>query len=406
VAADVALAIGAVLVVVGLAALAITAPRGLPGASYYEVTAEFRSAANLTPFSEVRMAGKRVGQVTGLSSERGVARVRLQLDPDIQPLPSDTRARIRLKGLLGAKFVDLTPGHDGQPLPDGGTIPLARTSTTVELFDVLDSLDARRRASLGRLVRGLGQGFLGRGEQLNAALGDAPPMFRGLRDLAAGVNAREGAAERFFPSLESAAAAYDPVRNELALGFDPQARSLRPFMDRGPAVQEALEDAPPALDALREGLARNDPLLRETALYASATTRFTRSAPSALRGTAALMRDSGDPLRNSRALLRLTARAVPPTLDFTRTIDPLIEPSIRSMRNSVPGFREVGGRSCDVLDFARNWRSALGFGIPGKGELGNQNFFRVVNSVNPEPTGKFGRNRYPAPCVAGDEVVP
>jgi hypothetical protein len=171
-------------------------------------------------------------------------------------------------------------------------------------------------------------------------------------------------------------------------------------------VQDTLDAAPAALQALREGLAHNDPLLQETARLALATARLTRAAPAAFRGAAALLRDSRRPLRSAQELLRLTARAVAPTLAFARRIDPLIEPAIRSLRSSIPGFRELAGRPCDVLGFARNWRSALGFGIPGDAEIGNRNMFRVEYQVNPEPTHMYGRNRYPAPCVAGTEKLP
>src|SRR5439155_21375099 len=120
-----------------------------------------------------------------------------------------------------------------------------------------------------------------------------------------------------------------PVRADLARGFEPQARALRPFVDRRGAVQRTLEAAPPALDAMRRGLAQTDPLLVETARFARATVRFTRPAPAALRGAAALLRESRRPLRSSRTLLEQTAHAVPPTLELTARIDPLIAPSIR-----------------------------------------------------------------------------
>jgi virulence factor Mce-like protein len=402
-ASTVGLAAGAILLLAGLFALAITAQKGLPGLPYYNVTAQFRDAKNLTRFADVRMAGKRVGQVREVKSRHGIAQVQLQLQPGTTPLRDDTTARIRLKGLLGAKYVELTAGTHGKPMPNGGTIPMKRTSTTVELFDVLDSLDAKRRASLGRTVRGLGQGFYHRGDELNQSVQDSPPLFRDMIRVADAVAARPGAAERFFPSLESAAAAYDPVREDAGRGFDPGARSLRPFVDRRPSVQAALEVAPSAFDTLRDGLTRNDPLLQETARWAVSVRRLTRPAP------AALMHDSPGPLRTSRTLLANAASAVRPTIRFTDRIDPLISPSIRSLRNSTPGFRELGRRGCDFIPFARNWRSMLGFGLETDHPIGSANFFRLTFVSNEEAvadTGQKsheGKNRYPNPCVSGTE---
>jgi virulence factor Mce-like protein len=402
---DLPLAGVAALLMAGLLALALTAPYGIPFRSYYDLTADFRNAASITVFSEVRMSGKLVGQVTDITSSNGIAHVDLQLDPSVEPLRSDTTAHIRLKGLLGAKFVDLTRGDHGTPLAGGATIPVTHTSTTVELADVLNALDPRRRADLGSTLRGLGVGFLGRGAQLNAALGDAPPMLRGLDSVASAVNARAGAAERFFPSLESAAAAYDPVRAALAAGFDPQARALRPFVDRSQAVQSALQVAPGALEAMRAGLARNDPLLRETAGLARATIQLTRFMPAAMTSTAALLHDSPAPLRGLRTLLNRAAAAVSPTLRFTGAIDPLIPPSIRALSHSTPGLAEIARRGCDVGAVATSLRSVLGFGKPDSGELGGADLLRFAFDLpSPEPNA-YKRDRYPPPCVTSTETL-
>src|SRR5439155_24386640 len=69
--ATLGLAAAAILTLAGLFALAITAQRGLPGVRYYDLTADFRDAQNLTNFADVRMAGKRVGQVVDVRSRRG-----------------------------------------------------------------------------------------------------------------------------------------------------------------------------------------------------------------------------------------------------------------------------------------------------------------------------------------------
>jgi hypothetical protein len=107
-----------------------------------------------------------------------------------------------------------------------------------------------------------------------------------------------------------------------------------------------------------------------------------------------------------------TAAAVHPTIDFTDRIDPLIDPSIRSLRNSVPGLRELGRRGCDFAAFARNWRSMLAFGIQSDDPIGAINVLRLSFVSNEESVAdtqhmsRAGRNRYPAPCVAGKEGPP
>ena len=415
-------AVAAVGVLGVLVWVAIVAPRGVPGLSYYKINAQFDDASQIADLSQVRIAGRHIGQVAKSGLSHGRATVELQLYPGQGPLRSDTTARIRLKGALGAKYVELTPGRKGRVLPDGATLPASQTSTATDLLDILQSFEARTRRHLQVAVRGLGEGFLGRGEDLNAMLRVAPGFFGGLRRVSDSVLARPGAAARFGPSLESLTSAYDPIREELAAGFRPEARALEAFADRRVALDRTLVEAPPTLQALRQGLDASTPLLNELAGLARGTTRLTRRAPAALRETSVLLRAARPGLRDAKPLLNELARAVSPTLTFLRTVDPAIAPAIRALRNNVEGLAELGRHSCDFLGFARNWRSSLGFGVQkgfgdfagtlddGPAGLGPLNSLRVlvVRSAELESTSadappvdaSIGRNPYPSPCVA------
>jgi virulence factor Mce-like protein len=424
----VAAAVVAVGVLLALVWVAIIAPRGVPGLSYYKINAQFDDASQIADLSQVRIAGRHIGQVAKSDLRNGKATVELQLYPGQGPLRSDTTARIRLKGALGAKYIELNPGRKGRVLPEGGTLPASQTSTATDLLDILQSFDARTRRHLQVAVRGLGEGFLARGKDLNAMLRVAPGFFGGLRRTSDTVLARPGAAARLFPSLESLSRAYDPVREELASGFDPEARALGAFADRRDAIDRTLVEAPPALQALRQGLDTATPLLHETAGFARATTRLTRRAPAALRETSVLLRAARPGLRDAKPLLDELSQAVSPTLRFLRAVDPVISPAIRALRNNVNGLAELGRHSCDFLGFARNWRSSLGFGVQegfgdltgtlddGPPGLGPLNSLRVLvvrpaeaetlSADAPPVDAGVARNPYPSPCVALSEKYP
>lgn len=402
-------------------------PRGVPGLSYYYVNAQFQDVAQITPGSEVRLLGRRVGQVSKAELRKGRPTLELQLLPGEGPVRSDTRARIRLKGILGGRFVELVPGLRGRPLPTQATLPMKQNSTRVELLDVLQTLDPPRRARFRSTVQGLGQGFLGRGEDVNRTLATAPRLFRDLDQISSAVLRRDGAARRFFPSAERLARAYDPVREDLARGFRPQAKTFGAFADRRRQLQDTLEEAPSTLAALRGGLDASVPLLNETAGLARATTRLTRPAPAAFRDASILLREARPALRETRPLLRETEEAVSPTLFLLRRIDPVIDPTIRALSDSERPLREFARRGCDYLTFGRNWRSGLGFGVPAKGRdpaggldntypgVGNVlNSFRVRAKAPTEfeelltdnpPEDEPGReeNAYPEPCEADEE---
>jgi phospholipid/cholesterol/gamma-HCH transport system substrate-binding protein len=421
-------ALAAFAVLAGLTMVALVAPRGVPGLKYYELKAQFDDASQIADLSEVRMAGRHVGQVTGSRLRDGKATVDLQFFPGQDPLPADTTARIRLKGLLGAKFVDVSPGHQRETIPSGATLPARQTSTAVELLDVLQALDGPTRQHLQTSVRGLGEGFLGRGDDLNQMFDNGPAFFGGARRVSDSILGRSGAAARFAPSAESLARAYDPVREELARGFAPEARALEAFVAKRVELDRTLVEAPPALDALRQGLDAATPLLQETTTLARETTRLTARAPAALRETSTFLDRTTPALRASRPLLVNLARAAGPTLAFLDRVDPVIAPATRALRNNLPVLDSLGRHGCDLLSFARNWRSGLGLGVAtgfgdpigtldeGQPGLGPMNSLRVLavraleleflSADAPPPQPNIGRNAYPAPCVAPTERLP
>lgn len=95
--------------------------------------ADFTDVSQLTPGSQVRVAGVEVGKVTGVSVGRdNVVRVSFNVGQDIA-VTSGTRAVIRYKDLIGNRFLELEPGAGGTPLRPGGLIPAARTAAALDL---------------------------------------------------------------------------------------------------------------------------------------------------------------------------------------------------------------------------------------------------------------------------------
>jgi ABC-type transporter Mla subunit MlaD len=404
-----ALAGGLILIV--YAYVAVTASNGVPLRGYYKLNADFRDAAELDQYADVRVAGKLVGQVLGASFRDGTAVVRLQLEPSAGPLRADTTARIRLRGLIGSKFVELVPGVNGPKLRSGATIPASQTSTSVAVFDVLASLDAKRRADLRALLGGLGEGFSSRGEPLNRALTHAPALVSGFQRAADAVNARAGAAQRLVPAVQSLAAAFDPVRSQLAGSFAPEARSLQPFVDERSGAQATLDRAPAALDVLRSGLGQTDPLLVETAGFARAAIRLTRPAPAALASAARLLRDAPVPLKKAATAVQGLAAAVPPTLDLLGALAPLAAPLERSLANSIPGLDYIGRYRCDAEAYFQDWRAVFQDGTPPNSVLGPVGLARAAvtnnsSTANANTPGGIPARFYEAPCTATLDHTP
>ncbi|MBH0199030.1 MAG: outer membrane lipid asymmetry maintenance protein MlaD [Nitrospira sp.] len=93
----------------------------LIGGDLYELEAPFNSATGLKPGATVEIAGVQVGRVKSIKLKDDQAIVRLAVYNDIK-LYSDTFASIKTRGIIGEKFLALSPGGGGDPLQAGDTI--------------------------------------------------------------------------------------------------------------------------------------------------------------------------------------------------------------------------------------------------------------------------------------------
>ncbi|ORV32691.1 virulence factor Mce family protein [Mycobacterium conspicuum] len=101
-----------------------------------DVSAYFADAGGLRADNTVEVSGYPVGKVSSIElDERGVL-VKFKVNNNIR-LGSRTEAAIKTKGLLGSKFLDVTPRGEGQLK---GPIPIDRTMSPYQLPDALGDL--------------------------------------------------------------------------------------------------------------------------------------------------------------------------------------------------------------------------------------------------------------------------
>ncbi|MDV3220559.1 MCE family protein [Intrasporangium sp.] len=105
------------------------------GTSY---SAAFTEAGGIKPDDDVRIAGVKVGEVTGVDLEGAHVRVDFVVTDDAGFGPA-TRASIRMKTILGEKYVALEPRGQGQ-LTAGSQIPLARTVSSYDIVNAFQDL--------------------------------------------------------------------------------------------------------------------------------------------------------------------------------------------------------------------------------------------------------------------------
>ena len=99
-----------------------------------EYHAIFTDATAVTEGDDVRIAGVRVGSVTGIEiHDRDLAGVSFEVDSSVA-LTQSTQAQVRYRNLIGQRYIALNPGEgSASPLEDGDTIPLSQTSPALDL---------------------------------------------------------------------------------------------------------------------------------------------------------------------------------------------------------------------------------------------------------------------------------
>ena len=91
------------------------------GGAGYVVTADFPSVGGLKAGSGVEIAGVLVGRVESIGLADYQARVMLRLDAHVK-IQDDSIASIKTKGLIGEKYIRISPGGSDKIIPPNGRI--------------------------------------------------------------------------------------------------------------------------------------------------------------------------------------------------------------------------------------------------------------------------------------------
>ena len=112
------------------------------GKAGYHVTAEFDDVGDLKVGSPVTMSGVRLGEVSAIHFDfkSFKAVVRMRIDPQYNQIPDDSFASIQTQGLLGGKYIGLSPGGSETFLKDGSHID--QTQSAIVLESIINKLFA------------------------------------------------------------------------------------------------------------------------------------------------------------------------------------------------------------------------------------------------------------------------
>ena len=126
--------VGIFVVIGALCIIYLTVSLGgvdLFGSPYYNVVAEFDSVSGLRAGASVEVGGVPMGKVLDISLEDYRADVTIGILKGIE-LSDDTIASIRTQGVIGDKFVKMTPGGSDVMLQPGDMIVDTESAISLE----------------------------------------------------------------------------------------------------------------------------------------------------------------------------------------------------------------------------------------------------------------------------------
>ena len=287
--------------------------------------AELENAQAVTPGQgqTVQISGVEIGTIGEAKLEEGRAIVALDIQKKYKGLiRRDAKANLRPRTPLKDMYIQIVPGSKDAPAaPTGFTIPVANTSTDVDLDEVLSSFDRRTRDYLALLADGAGSGLKDRGKDLAEVFRRFEPTARDLRTVNEAVGREEQDLRRLVTAIADLNGELAKNPDDLAEFVDASAATFTTFASEDEALQDIFEELPSTLRQSRRTLSDLRPFAREL-----------RPATQAL-------------IPAFRALDRANAQLRP----FARQATPIIRDEIRPFtRNARPLVRELAPAARDL----------------------------------------------------------
>jgi phospholipid/cholesterol/gamma-HCH transport system substrate-binding protein len=101
------------------------------GKKGYEIYGVFSNIGGLKVGSSVEIAGVNIGRVTNIALDDYQARVVLNFPKDLK-VQEDAIASIKTRGLIGEKFIEITPGGSEEIIKPGGRIQETQPAVDME----------------------------------------------------------------------------------------------------------------------------------------------------------------------------------------------------------------------------------------------------------------------------------
>jgi phospholipid/cholesterol/gamma-HCH transport system substrate-binding protein len=278
--------------------------------------AEMENAQAVTPGQgqTVQIAGVKIGDIGELKLRNGRALVALDIEPKYKDyIHTDARASLRPRTGLKDMYVQVYPGSNDAPLAKKNfTIPIGRTTTDVDLDEILQSFDADTRDYLQLFINGAGKGLKGRGQDLAEVFRRFEPTFRDLARVQKAVAQEKAALRTTINSLAKVTSQLNKRPQELTGLVDASAATFEAFASEDQNLRSTVRQLPGTLEQATQTLAEVQPFADQLGPTArklipvfNALERANASTRTLGREATPIVRDQIRPfVRQSRPLVR------------------------------------------------------------------------------------------------------
>lgn len=248
--------VGLVVMVILCTVLYITfkAQTGMPFAKTTEVKAVISNVHSLKSNDAVRQNSKRIGKVTDIEYHDGAALVTMELDGDVD-VHSDAHAAVWDLSALATKFVEFDPGTSKAGELGDRAIPATQTEDSADLHQALSVLDPKTREAATQMLRQVGGGAAGHGEDLGDFVAQARDLLDDLGAVSQSLAAPDADLTALLQGADRLAGRFEGREDEIASLVRQTDQTLQAVAtDSGTPLRETVHRLPDTLTELRQAM--------------------------------------------------------------------------------------------------------------------------------------------------------
>lgn len=357
----------------------------------YRFDITFTEANQLASQADVRISGVPVGTVkTIVNSPDGTTAVTVEIDERYAPVPSNTRAILRQKTLLGETYVELSPGDRSQGnLAERATLRPEQTQETVELDEITRAFDPKTRRAFQVWQQAQAEAVDGRGADLNQALGLLEPFSEDTREVIDILNSQTNAVQQLVRDTGEVFGALSEQRGQLSGLITNSNRVFQATANRNEELQETFRALPTFQTEATATLRRLDRFARDTDPLVRQLTPAAEAAGPTLELLADVAPDLNALFTDLGPLFDEAEDGLPATQRFLDEFGPFLGVFDPALKQLNPLLAFVGAYRDDLRAFLGNTTAAT----QGFDRLGSNR----VNSftITPSPVSPDSLAAYP-----------